>query len=502
MAPWGLDKLAFWRKEEPPRKGKPRKGKPSKAKPGKAKPKRKGKPTRVEAIRKWVKPRWAKARKWVAKEWKDNRVALLSITAFAVVIFFFAGYALLRRPGDISNPGAVFSSGAETKPVVGVADWPLYGLDEERTRYLNAPDVKPPFGVKWRFKGNRLLEYSPILVGGSLYGINNNGLAFSVKTRNGKARWKREVATRNASSPAFSDGLLYISNLDPGQVVALDARGGEHVWTHPLPGRSESSPVVVGDEVIVGCENGSLFALDKNSGRTLWETELGGAVKAAPAISSDGAVAYVGTYSGDFYGVNLSDGSIKWKAGSQGGSFGQAGAFYSTAAVAFGRVYVASKDSRVYSFEQDTGELAWSHSLDGELYAGVVAADTPNTDPTVYLGSYGGGTFYALDAKSGDERWSIDAGGSVIGAASLIDETVYFANLDNTETIGVNASNGDKEFTFRDGAYNPVISDGKRLYLTGYKTIYALKPGDAPSQDGVIPKKPKPKAQPPAPPSG
>ena len=159
----------------------------------------------------------------------------------------------------------------------------------------------------------------------------------------------------------------------------------------------------------------------------------------------------------------------------QDGIPGQAGDFYSTAAVAFGRVYVTSKDGRVYSFDKETGDLAWSRTAGGELYAGIVAADTPNTEPSVYFGSYGGGRFYSLDARSGDENWSIDAGGPVIGAASLIGETVYFANLQETDTIAVNASNGGEVWRFRDGAYNPVISDGKRLYLTGYKHLYAMK---------------------------
>ncbi len=64
----------------------------------------------------------------------------------------------------------------------------------------------------------------------------------------------------------------------------------------------------------------------------------------------------------------------------------------------------------------------------------------------------------------------------MIGAASLIGETVYVANLDKTETYAFDAANGERVWSFKDGAYNPVISDGRRLYLTGYKTIYALQP--------------------------
>lgn len=413
--------------------------------------------------------------------WQNHKVALLAVAGtVAVVAIVVAGYLVLKRPGDVSNEDAVFVPQEQKAEAVKLADWPFYGLDKERTRYLNA-DVTPPFKVAWKVNGRKLLEYSPVLVDGSLYTINNNGEAFAIKTRTGKIRWRRQVAGRNASSPGYSDGVLYLSNLEPGQVLALKVKNGKQRWKRELPGRTESSPVVVGDKVLAGCECGTLYAFDRKSGKTLWETDLPGEVKAAPAIS-DG-VAYVGDYSGTFTAVSVKDGSIKWQSGSQGGAFGQAGDFYSTAAVAFGRVYVASKDGRVYSFEKDTGSLAWSQTAGGELYAGIVAADTPKTDPTVYVGSYAGERFYALDARSGEERWSVAADGPIIGAASLIGETVYFANLETTHTTAVDAATGNVLWTFRDGAYNPVISDGERLYLTGYKYIYALRPVEKGERD-------------------
>jgi outer membrane protein assembly factor BamB len=406
--------------------------------------------------------------------WQNHRWATIgAVAGLAAAVIALAGYLILKRPADKPCPEPCTITGSEPQRVIDSTNWPLYGLNRERTRYLDAPRVKPPYSVKWTFKGRRLLEYSPILVRGALYAVNNNGLAFSVKKSTGKARWMREIATRNASAPAYSDGMIYISNLEPGQVIALATRDGKTVWRHPLAGRTESSPVIVGDTVIAGCECGTLYAFDRKTGKPLWETDLGGELKAAPAVS-DG-VAYIGDYSGTMSAVNVKDGSVKWQSDSQGTGL-TAGDFYGTAAVAFGRVYAGSKDGRIYSFNKNTGDVAWSQTIGGEVYAGAVAADTRKTPPSVYFGTYGGSTFYALDARDGSERWTADVGGSVIGAASLIGETVYVANLEKTETDAFNAATGDKLWSFKDGAYNPVISDGQNLYLTGYKTIYALKP--------------------------
>lgn len=405
--------------------------------------------------------------------WSEHRRATVAGLVLLATALALVGYLLLKRPGDVSNPDAPFESSA-AEGSAGIVDWPTYGQNGERTRYLAAKEVKPPFKLAWKFKGEALLEYSPIIVEGTLYGINNNGLAFSIDAKSGKARWKRRVAQLNASTPTYDDGRIYLSNLDPGQVLALDAKTGRTLWRRALPGRTESSPVVDGNKVITGCECGTLFAFKKRTGKLVWQTSLGGEIKAAPALSDDG-ILYVGDYGSLLTAVRASNGAIKWQSPAQGLGFGQSGRFYATAAVAFERVYVGNVDGRMYSYERDSGELAWSQSTGNYVYAAAIAADTPNTRPSIYFGSYDG-TFYSLDARSGEVRWQEEAGGAVSGAGSLIGEIVYVANLAKTRTIGFRASDGKRVFNFKDGAYNPVISDGRRLYLTGTESIYALRP--------------------------
>jgi len=422
--------------------------------------------------------------------WNGHRWATIATIAGVVaVVIAAAGYLILKRPADKSCEAPCTITSEAPTPVSGQTDWPMYGLNFERTRYLDAPAVKPPYSIRWRFKGGHLLEYSPILVGRQLFGINNEGLAFSVKTRTGKARWKRQIADLNASAPTYRDGVIYISNLEPGQVLALATQDGHLIWKHPLPGRTESSPLVVGDKVIVGCECNGVFALDRATGKTIWERRVNGNVKAAPAYG-DGIV-YVGDYSGELNAIRVKDGSIKWQAGSQGSSFGRSGRFYATATVAFGRVYVGNVDGRMYSFDQQTGRLLWSHSTGNYVYAAAVAARTADTPATVYFGSYDG-TFYALDARTGEERWSVHNLGAISGAASLIGDTVYVADLRTTSTFGFDARNGHRVFEYTDGAYNPVISNGQDLFLTGYKTLYELRPGIGQAVNGIIEKPSEP----------
>jgi outer membrane protein assembly factor BamB len=225
--------------------------------------------------------------------------------------------------------------------------------------------------------------------------------------------------------------------------------------------------------VIFGCESGDLFALSEKTGKTIWQRHLPGAIKGGAAV--DGGLVFAGDYSGHLTAVRLDDGSVKWQSSSLGLSLGREGSFYSTAAVAFGRVYIGSKDGRMYSFVEDTGKIAWTHSTGGEVYAAPAVADTKATPPSVYFGGLDS-TVYALDAKTGKERWTQPAGGSVIGAGSVVGQVFYVSNVSKRATAGFSTKTGKRVYGSSLGAYNPVVSDGRRIYLTDYAGVVALKP--------------------------
>jgi hypothetical protein len=139
-------------------------------------------------------------------------------------------------------------------------------------------------------------------------------------------------------------------------------------------------------------------------------------------------------------------------------------------------VYTGNLDNRVYSFDAQTGEIAWSHSTGGYVYSGPTVADTPRTPPSVYIGSVDGNV-YSLDAKTGETRWSHSLGGQILGSTSAVGNIVYVGTYVGTTTYGFSMRNGHQVFKFSTGGANsPVISDGHRIYLTGYSSITALQP--------------------------
>jgi outer membrane protein assembly factor BamB len=417
--------------------------------------------------------------------WREHRRLTIALVlgAIACAAGIVVGYELLKRPPDVHNPHVAFKPQKPPKPKAKTVNWPMFGLNPARTRYLPAKGVKPPFRRLWHYTERPLLEFPPVYAEGRLYAVNNSGTAFALDANTGKVLWERSIGRLNASSPTYYKHRLYIVNLVPGHVVKLDAKTGKLLWKHELPGRAESSPLVMGDTLYFGCEDDQLFALSTRNGHERWATTLAGPVKSAPAYAN--GTLFVGDYGGDMNAVNAKTGGLEWQSGSLGNGFGTGGEFYSTPAVAFGRVYAGNNDGRVYSYDTKTGALAWTHSTGGYVYSGPTVANTRGTGPTVYVGSFDG-NIYALDARNGETRWSHSAGGQVVGSLSAVGNIVYVAEFSDGSTNGYDMRTGRQVFHYRTGTYTPVISDGRRIYLVGYSSINALQP---------FKPKPKPKKQ-------
>jgi outer membrane protein assembly factor BamB len=135
-------------------------------------------------------------------------------------------------------------------------------------------------------------------------------------------------------------------------------------------------------------------------------------------------------------------------------------------------VYVGNTDGNVYSYAADDGALAWRRSTGGYVYSTAAAAKVPGGTPTVYVGSYDG-SLYALDARTGAVRWRHRAEGKISGAATVIGDLVFYSTLTH-HTTALGANTGRKVWSTKRGAFNPVVSDGRRIFLNGYTNLYGL----------------------------
>jgi outer membrane protein assembly factor BamB len=410
------------------------------------------------------------------------------LTALAITLALIAAAALggylyeHHRTGNIYHPHARFI--AEPTPTLPASGprrfaWPLYGYDTEHTRFFPAPArVHPPFKRLWEHNDHSLLEFPPVIYGARIFQLADDAMLIATNKRTGHIIWTRRLGQASASSPAVTSNTVYATILNsghshsPGRVVALNSATGAMRWFRSLPAPSESSPMLADGKLFFGTQSGLVYALDVRNGHVLWTYQAPGSVKASPTLT-DGLL-YFGDYSGHVQAISEQTGQRIWISGSGGALFGN-GTFYSTAAADYGRVFLGNTDGRVYAYDAFTGELDWAVQTGDYVYSSPAITSAPGLGPTVYVGSYSG-VFYAINARSGRVSWRFDAHGRISGSATIIGRTVYFADLGQHRTYGLGISTGRKLFEMHTGAFDPVISDGQDIYLTGTTGLYALAP--------------------------
>ena len=428
--------------------------------------------------------------------WYRRRIVIV-IGAVVAVLTCAAAVFALTRPGDVFNPDVEFRAEPEETfvptPVPGVKPkkkgdplagfaWAQYGYSRDRRRYLPAENsVRPPFRRRWSWSANSLLEFPPIIVGNRLFTTRNDGVVVSLNRTTGKQVWKQDMGYLAASSPAYGEKKIYVTILErtkgvrAGRVAAIWAKSGKVSWSKPLPSRSESSPMVVDHRLFFGTEDGTVYAMRTNDGERPVEVPGAAARPRAASRCSEGKL-YFGTYGGHVYAIGQRSGKQVWHAGTSGATFGlRAGNFYATPAVAFGRVYIGNTDGNMYSFSAASGKLAWRRKTGSYVYASPAVAQVPGTKPTVYFGSYDG-TFYALDARTGGTRWTYRDGGKISGAATVVGDLVYYSNWGHRNTSALWAKSGTRAWKSERGAFNPVVSDGQTIYVTGFSSVAAFEP--------------------------
>src|SRR3954453_7596129 len=96
------------------------------------------------------------------------------------------------------------------KPAEG-GDWPLYGNGPGRTRHMADVNLKPPFRRAWSLNGGKLIEFQPVLAGGRLFVLKNDGRALALSADTGRIRWHKRIGGLAASAPGAGGASVYFA---------------------------------------------------------------------------------------------------------------------------------------------------------------------------------------------------------------------------------------------------------------------------------------------------
>ena len=278
--------------------------------------------------------------------------------------------------------------------------------------------------------------------------------------------WSNPTHTKTLSTPAVNDGRLYVGSYLNSQFYCLDSETGEILWQTLIGDTYRSSPAVFEDMVYVGTETNKLYCLNRQNGEVLWNFTTGDAIRSSPAIA-EGKV-YFGSRDDNVYSLNVYTGQEIWRYTTNGD-------VDSSPAIYDNRVYVGG-GNRLYCLNAENGNYL------GSNWIGYLGYSSPAIAyGNVYVASYrtsGFGRVYCFNAETGQQIWSYGTDYDLISSVIVADGKAYFTGIGgdwnswHSELICVNAFSGGDEIWYYlihsnwnlwgvDYSATPVIADNK-----------------------------------------
>jgi outer membrane protein assembly factor BamB len=368
-------------------------------------------------------------------------------------------YELNRR--DFLRGATVFALLSTTRYPLSTAHsqsadaWPQFRGNFNNT---GVSPSQPPAELKllWTYDAGDIIESSAAIAAGAAYVGTGKSELIAVDLQTGKLRWSYKTKEPvGESSPAVGGGMVFVGDLS-GVFHAVEAGAGRGVWTYKTDGEIKSSPVIVGERVLIGSYDGALYCFNTRDGKTMWKFKTENYVHCTPTVAN--GVAYIAGCDEFFRGIRISDGREVLRMPGIGNTasspalvgnsvyFGNFSnevlslnlrsrrrawvymhrqrqfPFYSSPALAQGRIVLGGRDKMVHCINTATGKAFWTFTTRARVESSPAIAGG-----RVYVGS-NDGRFYVLDFAKGTKLWEFNAGGAVSASPAIANGRVVIGD--------------------------------------------------------------------------
>lgn len=276
--------------------------------------------------------------------------------------------------------------------------------------------------LAWKYRTNGMFKSSVCAYRNRLYIGNTDNHLHCLDAETGRRIWRLDTGQDIDSSPCVIDGKLYVAG-ESGFARCIDPITGKHHWRtfvggtrghhHASHKGSESSPVVIDGEYYTTTYAGELVSLDAKTGKERWRARTYDDTDSSPVVWDDFVYAAAEEGAPNLYCFARKDGKEVWryKARSRG--------YYSTPAVADGRLYVGAEDHNLHCVDAKTGKEIWKFKTRANIWSSpCVVGDK------VLIGSRDW-RLYCLDAKTGTEVWNVKLDGRILATPCIVDGKIW-----------------------------------------------------------------------------
>lgn len=287
------------------------------------------------------------------------------------------------------------------------AEWTGHGGDAAHTN-VGTESPQLPLSLVWKYysEPKRGHDASPLVVEDRVYFAGGDKLR-CLDAATGELVWEFDPGKSVRSAPAYHEGMVLVG-ADNGKLYGLDPASGKEIWSASL-GYAVDGAVVVADGLAYVSAGPLLHAIDPADGAVRWLYQADSKIYSSPAVGH--RMVYFTTYKDDVLAVLAESGKFRWR------QHIPVGQLRFTPVVGERSIFVVTR-GRLIAYSP-YGEEKWSAGTERELPAAPAA-----TKDTLYLPTTEG-RLYALDARTGRQRWAYDAGVALTSSPMVADDTVF-----------------------------------------------------------------------------
>jgi len=334
--------------------------------------------------------------------------------------------------------------------------WPQFRGNLALTGLAKTP-LPASLKVAWTYEAGEPIESSAAIADGTVYVGTQAAELLALDLKTGKLLWKYKTSEGiGESSACVADGVVYVGDLSG--VVHAVSKDGKGLWTFKTGSEIKASPVVVDDRVLIGSYDETLYCLAAKTGKLLWQFRINGPVHCTVSVANgiayvsgcdeifrairisdgkevynvssgaytgaspalQGPSAFFGTFSNEVLSVNLQSRQLVWRYENKQRQF----PFYSSAALADGKVVLGGRDKLVHCLDAKTGKALWTFTTRARVDSSPAVAGG-----RVYIGS-NDGRFYVLQLATGAKIWEFEAGAALSASPAIAEGKVVIGSQD------------------------------------------------------------------------
>ncbi|MCP3972073.1 MAG: PQQ-binding-like beta-propeller repeat protein [Rhodobacteraceae bacterium] len=285
--------------------------------------------------------------------------------------------------------------------------------------------------VAWQYQqsGARMFKGSLCIYDNKIYIGNVDNLLRCIDAETSKTLWRFDTGRDLDSSPCVVNGRLYIAG-ENGHARCIDPQDGREIWrtflggvgpgTKPGSNGSETSPAIADGEFYAATYDGDLFCLDTGSGAVKWKTRTHDDTDASPVVAGDFVYAAAEEKASHLFAFERSKGKEIWRYSKN------TRGYWSTPAVAGGRIYIGGDDNRLHCVDARSGRSIWTFKTGGAVWSSPAVVDGK-----VIFGSRDA-HLYMVDAQSGRQIWRHKVAGRIISSPCVVDGYIWVGTATGT----------------------------------------------------------------------